>query len=94
MGKAILKWLREHNISPSDMCGQCYDEASNTSGARLGVKTVVQEAAPKAMYFHCAAHCLNLSVVSACRIQAFKNAESYVGEMQDFSTSLPRGNDC
>ena len=62
-------------MSPADMRGQCYDGAS---GARLGVKSVVQEAAPKAMYFHCAAHRLNLSVVSACRNQAFKNAESYV----------------
>ena len=62
-------------MSPADMRGQCYDGAP---GARLGVKSVVQEAAPKAMYFHCAAHCLNLSVVSACRNQAFKNAESYV----------------
>ena len=84
LGKAILKWLREHGISPSDMRGQHYDGASNMSGARLGVKTVVQEAAPKAMYFYCAAHRLNLSVVSACRIQAFKNAESYVGEIARF----------
>ena len=66
------------------MRGQCYDGASNMSGARLGVKSVVQKAAPKAMYFHCAAHRLNLSVVSACKIQAFKNAESYVGEIARF----------
>lgn len=91
LGDAILKWLSEHNISPSDMRGQCYDGASNMSGARLGVKSVVQEAAPKAMYFHCAAHRLNLSVVSACKIQAFKNAESYIGEIaRFFSFSLDR----
>ena len=54
------------------------------AGARSGVKSVVQKAAPKAMYFHCAAHRLNLSVVSACGIQAFKNAESYVGEIARF----------
>ena len=71
-------------MSPADMRGQCYDGASNMSGARLGVKSVVQKAAPKAMYFHCAAHRLNLSVVSACKIQAFKNAESYVGEIARF----------
>ena len=34
-----------------------------------------------ALYFHCAAHRLNLAVVSACRLQAFKNAESCVGEI-------------
>ena len=66
------------------MRGQCYDEASNMSGARSGVKAVVQEAASKALYFHCAAHRLNLSVVSACSIPAFKNAESYLGEIARF----------
>ena len=84
LGEAILKWLRDHNIPPSDMRGQCYDGASNIVGARSGVKAVVQEFAPKVMYFHCAAHCLNLSVVSAGSIQAFKNAESYVGEIARF----------
>ena len=68
LGEAILSWLKAHDISPADMRGQCYDGASNMSGARSGVKTVVQEAAPKAMCYHCAAHRLNLSVVSACSI--------------------------
>ena len=34
-----------------------------------------------AIYIHCAAHRLNLAVVSACKIQAFKNVESYIGEI-------------
>lgn len=77
-------WLRNHGISPADMRGQSYDGASNMSGARSGVKAVVQEEAPKAMYYHCASHRLNLSAVSACSIQALKNAESYVGEIARF----------
>lgn len=84
LGEAILNWLRGHDISPANMRGQCYDGASNMCGARCGVKAVVQEAAPKAMYYHCAAHRLNLSAVSACSIQAFKNAESYLGEIARF----------
>ena len=51
------------------------------SGARSGVKSVVKGAAPMAMYYHCAAHKLNLSVVSACEISSIKNAESYVVEV-------------
>ena len=84
LGEAILNWLEAHYISPADMRGQCYDGASSMSGARSGVKAVVQEAAPKAMYCHCAAYRLNLSVVSACSIQAFKNVESYIGEIARF----------
>ena len=84
LGEAILNWLKAHDISPADMCGQCYDGASNMCGARSGVKAVVQEVAPKAMYYHCAAHHLNLSVLSACSIPSFKNAESYLGEIARF----------
>ena len=37
-----------------------------------------------ALYFHCAAHRLNLAVVSSCSIQAFRNVESCLGEMARF----------
>ena len=84
LGNAIIEWLEINDISPADMRGQCYDGASNMSGARAGAKSIVQEVAPKAMYYHCAVHRLNLSVVSACTIQGFKNAESYLGEMARF----------
>ena len=84
LGDAILHWLHVNDISPADMRGQCYDGATNMSGARSGVKSIIQKAAPKAMYYHCAAHRLNLSVVSASSIHAFKNAESYLGEMARF----------
>ena len=69
LGNAILEWLERNEVSPADMRGQCYDGALNMSGARVGAKSIVQEVAPKAMYYHCAAHRLNLSVVSACSIQ-------------------------
>ena len=84
LGDAILKWLKAYDIPTANMRGQCYDGTSNMSGARSGVKSVVQGAAPKAMYYHCVAQKLNLSVVSACRIPSIKNAESYVGEMARF----------
>lgn len=87
LGEAILSWLKAHDISLADMHGQCYDGASNMSGARSGVMAVVQQEAPKALYYHCASHRLNLSVVSACSIQAFKNVESYVGEIARFFKS-------
>ena len=80
LGETILGWLKTHNISPSDMRGQCYDGVSSMSGARTGVKAVVQEAAPKAIYYHCAAHCLNLSVVCLSH-PALKNVESDIREI-------------
>ena len=63
------------------MCGQCYDGASNMSGAVAGYRSLIQQEAPMAVYFHCAAHRLNLAIVSACSVQAFKNTEAYIGKM-------------
>ena len=37
-----------------------------------------------AIYMHCAAHQLNLAVVSACKIQAFKNTETCIGDIARF----------
>ena len=86
LADAILTWLAAAGLSPSDMRGQCYDGASNMSGARSGCRSIIQQQAPMAMYFHCAAHRLNLAVMSACKIQAFKNVESYIGEISRFFT--------
>ena len=91
LAQAILQWLTMQGLSPIDMRGQCYDGAFNMSGARSCCSSVVQREAPLTMYFHCAARRLNLPVVSACRIQAFKNTKSYVGEIASF---LQRGNSC
>ena len=46
------------------------------SGARKGCRAIIQ---------HCAAHRLNLAVVSSC-----KNVESYVGEIARFFKYSPK----
>ena len=87
--QTIFQWLSTHGLSPTDIRGQCYDGASNMSGAVSGYKSIVQQEAPLALYFHR----LNLAVVSACKIQSFKNAESYVGEIARFLIIQQRDNE-
>ena len=72
------------------MRGQCYDGASNMAGSKSGCSTIIKEHAPLAVFHHCAAHRLNLSIVSACKIMAFKNTESYIGEMARFFQYSPK----
>ena len=60
------------------------------SGARSGAKAVVQKAAPKVMYHHCAAHRLNLSNVSSYKISMIQNAESFLGEIARFFSFSPK----
>ena len=90
LGNTIVEWLSRHNLSLSLMRGQCYDGASNLSGARSGYKTIVQRSAPLAQYFHCTFYRLNLAVVSACKILALRNAESYIGEIARFFSFSPK----
>ncbi len=75
LADTILSWLDVVGLSPLDTRGQCYDGASNMCGARSGCSTLVRQQAPMATYVRCAAHRLNLAVVSACKIQVLKNAK-------------------
>ena len=84
LANAILQTLEDWGLSPLDMRGQCYDGAASMSGAWLGCRAIVQQSSPKAIYIHCAAHQLNLAIVSSCKIQAFRNTESYIGEIARF----------
>ena len=43
------------------------------AGKYEGVAAQIQQKYPKAKYFHCAAHALNLCVVSASKVQAIRN---------------------
>ena len=84
LADAIVQSLATWGLSLAHLRGQYYDGASNMSGAVAGCKSIIQQQAPKAVYFHCAAHRLNLAIVSACSIQAFKNTEAYIGEIARF----------
>jgi len=59
---AILQKLHSWGLCLSDLRGQCYDGSSNMVGAKSGCKALVQEQAPMALFTHCAAHQLNLSI--------------------------------
>ena len=89
----ILRCLCAWGLTFSNIRGQCYDGASNMAGSRTGCSTLVQQKAPKALYTHCAAHQLNLAVVSACKIQDCRNAESFIGKVASFFLKQ-RSSDC
>ena len=59
---SIKDVLLRMNVQLSHCRGQCYDGASNMSGARNGVATKILEDERRALYTHCYAHSLNLAV--------------------------------
>ena len=84
LAETIVNSLATWGLSLSNMRGQCYDGASNMAGARSGCGATVRQAAVMALYHQCASHRLNLAVLSACKITATRNTESYIGEMARF----------
>ena len=78
LASALLHCCSDWWLSYADMRGQCYDGSSNMSGTRNGCKSIIQEHAPMASYTHCAVHRLNLAIVSACSILAFKSTEACI----------------
>ena len=60
---AVVKdCLLRLNISIAKVRGQCYDGASNMTGVRRGVATLLQREQPTAYFTHCYGHSLNLAV--------------------------------
>ena len=69
IAEAILASLAAWDLPLQNLRGQCYDGASNMAGARSGCSAIIKEKVPVAVYHHCAAHRLNLAVVSACNVR-------------------------
>ncbi len=67
----IKDCLLRLNLSLSKARGQCYDGASNMSGAKSGVAKRIQDEEKKAIYTHCYGHALNLAcsdAIKGCKV--------------------------
>ena len=86
----ILEALIEYGLDISYLRGQAYDGAGNMAGKYSGVATNIQSTCPKAVYVHCAAHCLNLCVVAACSIPSVKNIMGTMVKLCLFFLNSPK----
>ena len=64
---AIRDVLLCMNAKVADCRGQCYDGASNMSGARKGVAAIITQEESRALYTHCYGHALNLAVADTVK---------------------------
>lgn len=69
-----LKYLR----------GQGYDGAANMRSVFRGVQAIIMQKLPKAIYTHCFAHCLNLCLNDASKVQQVRNTLGIVQEISAF----------
>ena len=77
----ILKAIQELGLSMDFCKGQCSDGAGNMSGPCNGAAAIIRRQYPKAIYTHCMAHRLNLSVVSPCKMHNVRNMFDTVGQV-------------
>ncbi|XP_066274145.1 52 kDa repressor of the inhibitor of the protein kinase-like [Branchiostoma lanceolatum] len=65
----IVAELTNLNLQPANCRAQCFDGAGNMAGIRNGCAANFQQTAPRAPYFHCASHDLNLALCKACKVK-------------------------
>ena len=70
--------------------GQAYDGACTMAGQVKGTAACIQSLYPKAIYTHCAAHCLNLCVVKCCSIRDINNMMQTTDKVARFLKYSPK----
>ena len=91
--KVIKDVVIRCSLSLSMCCGQAYDGAANMSGIRSGVQALVKKECDRALYVHCLAHSLNLSVQEVSRsIDLVRNVLNLIFELGKLIKFSPKRN--
>ena len=69
---------------------QGYNGAGNMAGHCSGAAKIMQLKYPKAVYFHCASHKLNLCVAHSCKLASVANMMSVISSIANFFNYSPK----
>ena len=86
----LKKEIRQLGLDLLDCRGQGYDGASNMAGKRNGASALIKREFPKALFVHCASHCLNLCITASCDNLEIKNVMCNVKRAADFFNNSPK----
>ena len=92
ISRKILESLSDPSISldPSKIRGQAYDGASVMSSGKEGVQAKIKEISPLALFIHCCAHCLNLSIATSCKLPEVQNLIGLIIDTYLFLNNSPK----
>ena len=92
ISRKILESLSDPSISldPSNIPGQAYDRASVMSSGKEGVQAKIKEISPLALFTHCCAHRLNLSIAASCKPSEVRNLIDLINEAYLFLNNSPK----
>ncbi|CAF2837492.1 unnamed protein product [Rotaria sp. Silwood2] len=79
-----------NNLPFDDCVDQAYDEGSNITGNYRGCQTLLKQKCPDVEYYHCANHCLNLSLIDSCTISQIRNMIGTIKEIMSFFKDSPK----
>ena len=83
--KLLLSILTYLELNVANIRAQCYDGAASMRGKYSGLATRVKELEPRALYIHCHAHLLNLTLqCSLSSIKEVRNVLGTVNRLYDF----------
>ena len=63
-------------------------------GATKGAASIIRSQYPKAIYFHCASHKLNLCLASSCKLSCVTTMMSHITALSNFFNYLPGKQEC
>ena len=73
VSEAIISTLQQLQLDPMLCRAQTYDGAGNMAGCKNGCAALFQKINPRAPYFHCASHGLNLALSHASKVPEIRN---------------------
>ncbi|KAJ8915305.1 hypothetical protein NQ315_014813 [Exocentrus adspersus] len=89
----IISTLTALGLDLKHLRGKGYDGAANMRAVFRGVQALLLKEYPKALYTHCFAHCLNLCINDASKVQQIRNALGTIQEVSAcFRMSTKRSN--
>ena len=80
----ILAHLSKIGVDFQKLVGQGYDGASTMAGHLSGVQTCIRDKYPRAIFVHCASHCLNLVVNDQSKVPIIRNTCAAIREIIHF----------
>ncbi|XP_031327332.1 zinc finger MYM-type protein 1-like [Photinus pyralis] len=89
ISNTILNFCLEHNLNMDKLVGLGFDGCSTMAGHENGVQKRIRDKYPKATFFHCASHKLNLVINDLNRIQDIQNTAATIKEIINFFRDSP-----
>ncbi|XP_031327228.1 52 kDa repressor of the inhibitor of the protein kinase-like [Photinus pyralis] len=81
---AILKVLADCGLDMDKLVGLGFDGCATMAGKETGVQQRIKMKHPKANFFHCASHRLNLVINDLCAVREIQNCCSSIKEIVKF----------